>query len=137
MASGPGHSKANPGNITIGGGVKGSIITTGDNNKQSIRSPDRQQIDDMIALLGKMQVAIEQHSGPQKKEASAALREAVQAAQSDVPDKKAVGSALERALSAARHSADFASSLSTISPAISAAVGWLGGEWVHLLDLLK
>src|SRR5262245_29663366 len=125
-------------NISVGGDVVGSILTTGDNNriraKISVTLPDPSAVDihREVADLKKLLLTL---SAPDQRKLANALDDAESELTKPDPNKDEIGSALERAVGYATKAADFGEKTASIAEHLAAAVSWLGENWHKILPL--
>ena len=139
MAKDPEPASGNTGKISTGS-VKGSALSTGHRNTQTVTyTRTASAADDRAAVLEalrEIRAALEGISGSYSKTAKRNADAAFAAASAEKLDKDEVGGALESALEAAKKSAEFIGVAATLGPYVKTAAGWLGDEWSHLIGLL-
>jgi CHAT domain len=132
------NSRSN--NISIGGSVTGSAITSGDGNTISVTSqtaslPDptsvniKAEIDALRNLLASL-------SSPDRRKIDNALDEIEEELQKPEPDKDEVGKALDRAVTYAQKANGFAEAIDKLRPHVQNTASWLGENWYKLLPLV-
>lgn len=134
------NSRSRSNNISIGGSVTGSAITSGDGNtvsvtfqQASLPEPASVNIKAELDALREVLVGL---SSPDRKKIDNALEEAEDELKKPEPDKDEVGRALDRAMTYAQKANGFAEAIDKLRPHVEKTASWLGKNWYKLLPLV-
>jgi len=125
------------GNISVGGNVSGSVISSGDNNQitmtvtQSDHADICQQLDGLQQILAALDLPEKERGKIER-----AFGDAKSEAKDKQPDKEEVAEALERALKYAKKAEGFAAQVVKLKPYAEAIGAWLGANRGAFLGLL-
>lgn len=123
--------------VSIGGGVSGSAIVTGDQNTVSVTYtkttlPPAESVD-MRSELAELRKALAALQSPDAGKIQRALDDAEEEAAKPEPDKDEIGAALERAIGYAEKADGFAQAVEKLAPHVKNAAAWLGKNWSKIL----
>ena len=126
--------------VSIGGGVTGSAITTGDRNITSIQYqpvalPTAESVD-IQKELNALREILGNLSTSDRRKIDNAFADAQEELNKPQPDKNEVGKALDRAFDYAQKAAGFASVIEKLNPHLTKTVAWLGENWHKLLRIV-
>ncbi len=134
------NSRSRSNNISIGGSVTGSAITSGDNNAVSVTSQQASIAEpasvNIEAEIEALRAVLATLSSPDRRKIDNALDEIEDELKKPEPDKDEVGKALDRAMTYAQKANGFAEAIEKLRPHVEKTASWLGKNWYKLLSLV-